>query len=218
MKTLICIVVLIAVAVMAVPAFAGDIVAMPTGNMMAPRTAELNYIRWQDSFPGGQDANIYEGFVGITDWLEVDAIHVDPTGASDARTEGNIYVRAIKETATHPSLILGATNFTASKWIDGKEEASFFALGAYNIHVPAGAPSFNDPLVRLHVAWGDKFHGDTWFGGFQMRFTPWLGAAAFSYQGDPSYVGVLNVIKNVELRGGWKSGTPFYSAGYDFKF
>lgn len=215
MKTLIAIVVLIVVATMAVPAFAGDCVAVPTGNMLAPRTAELNYIRWQDIGPDVH-ANVYEAFVGVTDWLELDAIHFDPT-KGDSRTEANIYVRAVKETADHPSLILGATNFTASKWVDGKEQASFFALAAYNIHVPAGPPSLNDPLVRLHLAWGDNYHAG-YFGALQMQLHPAFGAAVFNYQGQPAYVGVLDVVKNVPLRAGWKNGTPFYSAGYDFSF
>ncbi|MHB8993733.1 MAG: hypothetical protein ACYC63_00615 [Armatimonadota bacterium] len=218
MKKLVLLVALIAAVGLAVPAFAGDIVAMPTGNMMGARTVELNYINWRNFSPAGDDANIFEAFVGVTDYLELDVLHFDPTGGGDSVTEANAYLRLIKESPKHPSLIIGATNILGSDWVMGSDEVSPFILGAYNISCPAGRPSFNDPLVRMHLAWGDKFHGDRWFGGFQFLFTPRFGAAAFNYQGEPSYVGVYTVSKALELRAGWKSGTPFYSAGLDFGF
>lgn len=231
MKRFIVVVALIAAVGLAVPVFAGDIVAMPTGNMQAAGTAELNYIYWDAVTPGytppyltskelflggASHANIYEAFVGVTDWLEIDGIHFDIPGG-ESYTEANVYLRLLKETAEHPSIILGATNITGADWVDGNDDVSPFVLGAYNIHVPEGCPSFNDPLVRLHMAWGDKFH-DGLFGGVQMLFTPRFGAAVFNYQGDPSYVGVYTVNKMLELRAGWKTGSPFYSAGLDFKF
>ena len=200
---------------LAAPVFAGDIVAMPTANMQPAQTAEFNYIRWNDIVPD-VNANIYEGFVGVTDWLEIDALRFDPT-AGDSRTEANVYVRLLKETAQHPSVVIGATNITGATWVDGKDDVSPFVVGAYNVNVPAGRPTFNDPLVRLQMAWGDKFH-DGFFGGVQALFTPRLGAAVFNYQGLPSYLGVYTVNKTLELRAGWKSGTPFYSAGLDFAF
>ena len=217
---------------LAVPVMAGDIVAMPTGNMMPARTAELNYIYWKadttaPAMPDGYDgtksvylggashANIYEAFVGVTDWLEVDVLRFDVPG-SDALTEGNVYIRLLKETAEHPSLIVGTTNFTGSDWIGG-DDVSPFILGAYNINVPQGPPTLNDPLVRAHLAWGDKFHGG-FFGGLQFLFAPRIGAAVFNYQGAPSYVGVYRAAKWLELRAGWKTGSPFYSAGVDVAF
>lgn len=218
MKKFVVLVALIAAVGLAIPAFAGDIIAMPTGNMMPARTVELNYINWQNITPMNADANIFEGFVGVTDWLELDVLHFDLTGGGSGVTEANAYLRLIKESADHPSLIVGATNITGSDWIMGNDEVSPFVVGAYNISCPAGRPTFNDPLVRMHLGWGDKFHGDQWFGGVQMLFTPRLGAAAFNYQGQPSYLGVYTVSKWLELRAGWKSGTPFYSAGLDFGF
>lgn len=215
---------------LAVPVFAGDIVAMPTANMQPAHTAELNYIYWQaDTVPpmtspygkslflgGPNHANIEEVFVGVTDWLEVDGLHFDIPGG-DNFTEANVYVRLIPETAKHPSLVVGATNITGSNWVGGSDDVSPFIVGAYNINVPAGCPTFNDPLVRLQMAWGDKFH-DGFFGGVQAMFTPRFGAAVFNYQGAPSYLGVYTVNKMLELRAGWKSGSPFYSAGLDFGF
>lgn len=218
MRKFVVLVALIVAVGLAVPAFAGDIIAMPTGNMMSAQTVELNYIRWQN-FAGPNDANIYEAFVGVTDWFELDVLHFDPVqdlpGGSD--TEVNAYLRLIKESPKHPSLIVGATNILGENWL-GTDDAAAFVVGAYNISCPAGAPTFNDPLVRMHLGWGDKFHGDRWFGGIQMLVTPRLGLAAFNYQGEPSYLGVYTVSKTLELRGGWKNGTPFYSAGLDFAF
>ncbi|MEN6549550.1 MAG: hypothetical protein ABFE07_26190 [Armatimonadia bacterium] len=219
MSKLLCLVALIMAVGLAVPAFAGDIVAMPTGNMMAKDAFEFNYIFWDLDTPPGpapDNAQIGEFFYGVTDRLEVDLLTVDVEN-DHQYTEGNIYYALVKEKPGKPSLIVGATNITGSKWL-GDDRVSPFYLSAYNIHVPQGKPTFNDPLVRVHVAWGDNYHGDAFFGGFQFLFTPRIGAAAFSYNHNPSYVGVYRAGRDLELRTGWKSGSPFYSFGYDTKF
>jgi hypothetical protein len=232
MRKLLCLVALVTAVGLAVPAFAGDIVAMPTGNMMPKGMFEFNYIYWDLEAPdayippypypeqmGGAPpdyAHIFEFFYGVTDRLEADVLVVDVDN-DDTYVEGNLYYSLIKEQPGKPSLIVGATNITGSKWL-GDNRISPFVLTAFNIACPEGKPSFNDPLVRAHVAWGANFHEDKLFGGLQFLFTPSLGAAAFNYQGDPSYLAAYRVSQALELRAGWKAGTPFYSFGYDTSF
>jgi hypothetical protein len=202
---------------------AGDIVAMPTGNSVAPRNVQLNYIHWDLENPvygpeqtgrAPGSADIYEGFFGVTDRLELDVLHVDLDGV-DNFTEVNAYLTLVKETAAHPSVILGATNVLGSDWLDGLDNISPFLLGAYNINVPQGPPSFNDPLMRLHLGYGSDYH-EGWFGGLQGLLQPWLGFAILNYQNQPSYMGTIIPCKSVELTYGTKNGDPFYRAGLFF--
>lgn len=204
---------IVALGLLVVPAFAGDIVDMPTGNMVAPGNWEFNYIFWDLDLPPGAPENvqIFEGFVGVTDFLELDAIGAD-VESDQFYVKYNAYFKVIPEKPDRPSLIAGVTNFTGNNWL-GNDDPSPFVLSAYNIHVPEGPPSFNDPLVRVHVAYGTQEHGDRFFGGFQFLFKPWLGAAVFNYQNSPSYVVVVKPRKWYELRAGWKDGDPFYSLG-----
>lgn len=218
MKRALVLVALVVAVGAAVPAFAGDVVAMPTGNMQAPQAFEFNYIFWDldNPAPYPQQANIFEAFYGLNRWLEVDALVVDVEN-DDTYVEGNVYAKLVEENAKHPSLIVGATNITGSKWL-GDDRVSPFYLAAYNLNVPQGPPTLNDPLVRAHFAWGDNYHGDRFFGGLQLLFTPKIGGAIFNYIGQPSYVGIYRPKKWLELRAGFKSGTPFYSFGLDTSF
>jgi len=199
---------------LAVPAFAGDIVDMPTGNMVAPKHAEINYIFWDlDTPPGAPDfINIYEGFVGVTDWLELDAIVAD-VDKDQTYCKFNAYASLIKEAGPRkPSLIVGATNLTSSAW-PGNSNFSPFILSACNLLVPAGPPKLTDPLVRAHLAYGWEAHQERFFGGIQVLVSPQLGGAVFSYQNAPAYVLVYRPCKRWELRGGWKDAQPFGSLG-----
>ncbi len=205
---------LIVVMGFAIPAFAGDIVDMPTGNMVAPNHAEINYIYWDLDTPPGPAPdclNIFEGFVGVTDWAELDVIVADVEN-DDTYTKVNGYARLINEGPKQPSLIVGATNILGSEW-PGNSNFSPFVLSAYNLLTPAGPPKWNDPLVRAHLAYGWEAHGEKFFGGIQFLVTPQLGGAVFNYQDQPSYVAVYRPVKQWELRAGYKEGTPFYSLG-----
>lgn len=220
MRTAGCILVALSVVV---PVMAGDIVAMPTGNTVAPRHVELNYIRWDLENPvispdqvGGPPryADIYEGFLGVFDRLELDVLHVD-LDRVDTFTEVNAYLTLVKESADYPSVIVGATNILGSDWLDGRDEVSPFILGSYNANVPQGPPSLNDPLIRLHFGYGSDYH-DGIFGGMQGLLQPWLGFAVLNYQHQPSYMATLIPAKWVELTYGTKNGDPFYRAGLFF--
>jgi len=216
MRALRCLgVALVALAVV-VPAFAGDIVSMPTGNIVAPNHWEFNYIYWNFDFPPGAPAfaSVFENFVGITDWLEVDNITID-LDRFGTFSEFNAYAVPFAETPSHPGLIVGATNLTSAKWLPGEDDSiSPFVLSSYNILVPKGKPpSLFDPVVRLHAAYGWNYHGDYWFGGGQVLVSPRLGVAAFEYRHAPSYLAAYRYNQKLELRAGWAAGDPFLSFG-----
>ena len=204
---------------LALPAFAGDIVDMPTGNMVAPRHVELNYIYWDVEFgpsPAPQVIHIGEVFVGVTDWLEVDGIVADVDN-DKTYARANVYARMLPETPKSPSLIVGCTNVTGADVPGGaKNDPSPFVLTAYNIHTPEGRPSLLDPLVRVHFAVGTQYHGKSPFGGVQMLIGPNIGLAAFSYQGQGAYMAAYRVNKMAEVRAGFKNNDPFYSLGLFF--
>jgi hypothetical protein len=214
MRIAVCMLVAVALVGLVLPAMAGDIVDMPTANSVAPQHVETNYIHWDLSGGPPRFADIYEVFIGVMDRVELD---VDVADLDNVKTftEANLYLTAVRETADHPSLIVGATNIFANDWTNGQDKVSPFALGAYNINVPAGPPTPNDPLVRLHLGWGDEYH-QGWFGGVQFLFLPRFGAAAFNYQGQPAYMGTINFGPRFELTYGTKNGDPFYRGGFNF--
>ena len=210
-------------------AFAGDIIAMPTGNMVPAQTAQLHYIYW-DTDPVGPPGglvrnymNIVELHYGVTNRLELDGITVLPQGM-DQVTELNAYYTLIPESPAHPSLTVGATNLTGSDWLPssgrptGDDRISCFVVGAYNLWVPQGPPSLEHPLLRLHLGAGNNWHEDRLFGGLQMALSPQLGLGAFNYQGQPAYLASYMPWPYLELNAGWDQGTPVYHVGYTKAF
>jgi hypothetical protein len=212
-------VVLVLAVGLALPVFAGDAVDVPTGNMVAPRHVEINYIYWDVDFgpsPAPQQIHIGEVFVGITDWLEVDGI-VAEVDNDKTYARANVYARLQSETPDRPSIILGCVNVTGADVPGGySSQPSPFLLGAYNLHLPEGPPSFSDPLVRAHFGWGVHYNTGWPFGGIQMMLTPKLGVAAFAYQGRGNYMVAYQANKLLSLRVGIKNSDPFYSAGLFF--
>lgn len=222
-------------------ALAGDIVAMPTGNMMPARTASLGYIYWNtegQNVPGlgtiGGVTNVVELFYGVTDRLELDYLWIQPEGwgrlpgTDSSMSELNVYYAAVKEkTGEHPSLIVGATNVTGNKWLPSSsrpnpprfdDRVSAFILSSYNVLEPAGPPSWAHPLVRLHLGWGDNWHVNRYFGGVQMMLSPKYGLAVLNYQGQPSYLGAWMPLQGLELNAGWSKGDPLGHVAYTKSF
>ncbi len=209
---------------LATPLFAGDIVGMPTGNTVKAGDWEANAIYWNR--PMDTDAVIGELFYGVNDWLEIDAWYADVDNA-DSYWQLNAYLTLIKETAEHPSLILGCNNVTGEDWVGGEQfmldlgscggdadqdDPSPFILGAYNLAAPA-VPTWQTPLVRLHLGWGDKQYANEFFGGLQLKFQPNLGCAITNYNSMPGYMVTLNATENIELTGGILDGDTFWRAG-----
>jgi len=213
-------------------AWAGDIVAMPTGNMVPQGQYEAHYIYWDmDSIPtpGGtvrEHLNVLEFFAGVTDDLEIDVLSLWPQGLDDIQ-EVNVYYRVLEETPLKPSLIVGATNVTGENWLPSTERpgpigdtrVSPFVLGSYNIMVPQGGPpSLRNPLVRLHLGYGTNFHEDKPFGGMQILVHPALGAGIFNYQGQPVYLVACMPRPDIEIHLGWGQGDPLLHLGYHGSF
>lgn len=221
-------------------ALAGDIVAMPTGNMMPAKTLSLGYIYWNTeaiSTPAGKVRdfmNVGEVFVGVTDRLELDYLVIQPQGwgkvANDSVLhELNLYYQAINERpGKHPSLVVGATNLTANNWLPSKgrpnpavgdDRISPFALAAYTIRTPvAGPPTWVDPVMRLHLGWGSGWHDNIWFGAAQVMWTPEIGMAILNYQGQPAYLGAWMPLPGLEIHGGWDHGEALGHVAYSQPF
>ncbi len=220
---------------------AGDIVAMPTGNMMPAKTVSLGYIYWDTegrNVPGigtvGDVTHIGELFYGVTDRLEIDYLWIQPRGwgklpgTDSSVSELNVYYALAKEkTGTHPSFIVGATNVTGNKWLPSSsrpnppsfdDRVSYFAVSSYNIKEPAGPPSLENPLVRLHLGWGNNWHVNRYFGGAQVMWTPQVGMAILNYQGQPSYLGAWMPIPGLELNAGWSQGDALGHVAYTKTF
>jgi hypothetical protein len=234
--------VLILVAISAQLALAGDIVAMPTGNMEPANTISLGYIYWKtDAVPTPKSVgpvrtyiNVGELFWGVTDRLELDGLLVNPegwgktgVGEKNDLTELNLYYAAVKENAKHPSLIVGATNLTSQDWLpsndrpsprQGDNRISPFVLSAYNVLAPKGPPSWQSPLVRLQLGWGANWSDNAFFGGAQVMLNPKYGVAVLNYQEQPAYLAAYIPCKGWEVDAGWDKGWPLVHVEYTQKF
>jgi hypothetical protein len=235
--------VLTLVAISAHLALAGDIVAMPTGNMMSANTISLGYIYWKTGAAPTPPSigtvrdyiNVGELFWGVTDRLEIDGLMIQPQGWGKVAphndlTELNLYYAAIKESPKHPSLIVGATNLTSGDWLpsngrplppnrDGDNRISPFVLSAYNVLTPkAGPPSWTSPLVRLHLGWGANWHDNAFFGGAQVMLNPKYGVAVLNYQEQPAYLAAYMPVPGWEVDAGWDKGWPLVHVAYSKKF
>ncbi|MCE5218294.1 hypothetical protein LLH03_14820 [bacterium] len=202
------------------PVFAGDIIAMPTGNTVAPKDIELNAIWWKQP-PSGTSGDILvgEAFFGVMDRVELDVLYADVRDAESV-TEVNAYVTLLKETPKTPSFIVGCTNVTGADWLGGtkfggpsdNDDPSFFAVSSYNLAAPA-VPSFKTPMIRLHLGWGNNWHGDELFGGVQFKVYPNFGGAILNYQSNPAYMLTWQPCKTMEVTGGTNGGETFFRVG-----
>ena len=92
-----------------------------------------------------------------------------------------------------------------------------FVLSAYNLNVPDGPPSLTDPLIRLHLGYGEEIHDDDVFGGVQFLVHPMLGGAVLNYQGQPGYMLTLIPMPGelpLEITAGTLQGDEFIRVGY----
>ena len=234
---------------LAAPLFAGDIVSMPTGNTVQPGKVELNAIWWNLPPTSGPADNVMVGelFVGIIDRVELDLLYADVKDdvvfgpgidVIDNYFEANLYVTLLKEDATHPSLIVGATNVFGSDWIGGGvygaveeegvgsahagrvllggnpdyDEPSLFLLTSYNLAAPAQI-TWNTPLIRAHLGYGNKYHDSEFFGGVQFKINPAFGGAILNYKSNPAYMATFAPAPWLELTAGTIGGDTFYRAG-----
>jgi len=180
---------------------------MPEVDMMGPGELETAYIYWDLEdivLPNGavvrDYAHVYEFFLGITDRLELDVIHINLQGSVSTpfgdplsdKTEINAYFKLLDETPTSPAITVGATNITSNDWlpstdrtgVDGDYRVSPFVTMAKTLRAPKGGPpDWNNPAIRLQVGFGGNFHEDKPFGILQFAFTPNVVAGVQNYQG-----------------------------------
>lgn len=206
---------------LAAPLFAGDIVGMPTGNTVKPGEIELNAIWWnQRADPGeGERIIIGELFFGVHERLELNVLHADVKDI-DSYTEVNAYATVLKERVDRPSLIVGVTNVFGADWLPGAaarpdthDDPSFFAVTSYNLALPPGPPTPQEPLIRMHAGWGDGWHDSRFFGGLQFLVDPKFGGAVLNYKDMPAYMLTWRAMDRVELTGGFFGGDAFYRVG-----
>lgn len=217
---------LLSVVVSVLPSLAMDSLNMPTGNFMKPGESELNFIYVNQPLrrnPAGQikidDMRYAKLFTGITDRLQLDVDYLDIAHAGDY-IELNAYYALVKETPEHPSLIVGATNLTSSDWLGGSDfggdpdndEPAPLVMGAYTL-ARSAKPTWEKPMVRLHLGWGDKFHGDDLFGMLQFKFHPRLMAVVQNYRGVPTYIGTVQATDDIQLSAGTMDGNTFWRVG-----
>ncbi len=222
---------LIALALTA-PLMAMDSLNMPTGNSQAAGNAEMNFILvTQDRKVdlGGNvkmdDMRYSKLFVGVTEKLNIDLVNVDIKDAAN-HTIGNVYYTLAREKMERPSLLVGVTNITGENWLGGVEyngnpdndDPSPFAVGAKTIRKPAGKPSLSDPMIRVHLGYGTKFHGDQFFGQIQVKVHPKFVAVAQEYKSMPTYIGTVQLADNLQISGGTMDGNAFYRIGGAFQW
>ena len=221
--------------------WAKDIVSMPETDMMRPGQFELAYIYWDTDeahLPGGatamEHANVVEFFMGLTDRLEVDVIHVNPQGhfdtdagdPFDTKTEINLYYKLYDETEKWPRVVVGATNITGSDWLpshdsndpDGDRRVSPFVITSKVLRRPKhGPPNWDDPAVKLQLGYGVNYHGDHWFGILQVALTPNVVVAWQHYRDQPGWLVGWNDEHGWGVHIGALGGDPWIHVCYDVK-
>ncbi len=168
-------------------AWADDIVTMPTANQLKGGEVDLAayYIGLDMPAAAPQHIQYQTVYVGVTDWLEIDAHHA----TVDKDEESTVLVGSVKllsESPTTPDLVAGIRNLTGEPTtkspLRGKsEDRSYFLAAAKTFFFNPAAPG--PPLVRVHLGLGtedwtlfnEKRH-EGLFGGLQFLFRPDLGA------------------------------------------
>ncbi len=214
------------ITVMVAPSWAMDSLNMPTGNGLKPGDTEINFIYVNQPHRENalgetrlDDMRYLKLFTGVTDRLQVDVDSVDIKDA-DSYWEVNAYYTAVEEALDHPSLVVGATNLLGQDWLGGSDfggnpdndDPSLFALIACTIN-KTPKPSPADPVVRLHLGWGNNFHGDEFFGALQIKLHPRVIAVVQNYKSMPTFIGTVRVTDELQVSAGTMDGYPFYRAG-----
>jgi hypothetical protein len=190
-------------------AFADDIVTMPTANQLKAGEVDAAVYHLSLDFPLGypQSVEYQTLYVGITDWLEIDAHRADVDGDEDATVLVGS-VKVLSETAVLPDVVVGCRNIGETATTKGparkkSEDRSYFISTAKTVFVNPAAPG--PPLYRVHLSYGspdwtllgDRRH-DGFFGGLQLRFTPYLGAVV-QHDGEDIIAGITIMPKNTGI-------------------
>ena len=204
------------------PVWAENVISMPVADHPGAGNAELHFIYWDlGGPPGPENGQISQFFVGVTDRLEIDLQNWKFQGL-DSMNVVDGYYWLVKESPKHPSLVVGATNLFGEDLPPSPEGAGFdnrvspFVIGAYNIGVPAGPPTLGDPLVRLYMGFGWRWHDNDPFGGLLFVVDPKVALAVLNYQGQPAYLAAYKPTPRTEIHVGWFHGEPLVHLGWNF--
>ena len=204
-----CLCTIIAVLLVGGCAFADDIVTMPTANQLKAGEVDVAayHISLDNPLGAPQSIEYQTLYVGVTDWLEIDAHRSDVDGDETATVLVGT-VKVLSETATLPDVVVGCRNIGGTATTLGptrgkSKDRSYFISTAKTFFVNPAAPG--PPLFRLHLSYGtadwtlfgDKRH-DGFFGGLQILFTPTFGAVAV-HDGENMITGVTIMPKNTGL-------------------
>lgn len=168
---------LLAALLAASAARAADIVTLPTANQTRAKDLELAYYRFDLDYPPGAPTSLGIGtaYLGVTDWLEIDAWWLDPNKGGD-KVQINPSILLMRESLVRPSIVIGAQDITSTFG-----QPSYYIAAAKNvIALPTRGLL---PVVRLHLGVGTKANEGV-FGGVQVMLTRRVGAIALYSQND----------------------------------
>lgn len=185
MKSFVLVVLVTTLAALAIPAFAADIVTVPTANQLKAGQFDLAYYYIGLDLPPGAPENVQVQtlYIGLTNEIELD-LHRYDVNNDKASTIVNASVSLLRETPTMPDVVVGARNIlqedtTTYGW--DSNDMSYFICAAKTLNLPpSGPPAL--PIVRLHAGLGtadpsllleDRHKG--LFGGIQAKLTPEIG-------------------------------------------
>jgi len=197
-------------------AYADDIVTMPTANQLKAGEVDIAAYYLGLDFPSfmPQHVQYQTAYVGVTDWLEIDAHRADV----DKDRDSVVLVasaRLLSEGPKRPDLVFGVRNLAGIQTTNANNPAtccderemskkrSYFLSAAKTFFVEPTKPG--PPLVRVHLSlgtedWtllGEKRHNGL-FGGLQMLFQPNLGAVV-QHDGQDLITGVTFMPGNMGL-------------------
>ncbi|MHB9134618.1 MAG: hypothetical protein ACYDBB_26390 [Armatimonadota bacterium] len=191
-------------------AWAADIVTMPTANQLKQGEIDVAYYYLALDLPDGAPQSVHYQtlYVGLTDWLEVDAHRADV----DKDKTSVVLVGSIKllsESPTKPDLVIGVRNFTGTATtnnpmgLEASKDASYYITAAKTFFLQPAKPG--PPLVRVHLGLGTEDNtllGESrhkgLFGGLQALFVPTVGGIV-QYDGRDLITGLTYMPKGTDL-------------------
>jgi len=167
-------------ALLATTAFAADIVTLPTANQLKAGEVDVAYyILSLDGTAPLEEVKIQTLYLGITDWLEVDAHRYDYDLAGlDTDTIINATILLRREDANGPDVVIGARDIAGNMGPPGLACTSYHISIARTLNPPVGGPP-KGPIFRVHASvgtkdytlLGEKRHEGA-FGGLQILARP----------------------------------------------
>lgn len=191
-------------------ACADDIVTMPTANQLKQGEVDIAAYHLSLDFPTPMPQSVeYQTlYIGVTDWLEIDAHHANV----DNDKESTVLVASAKllsETNVLPDVVVGCRNLGGTATTNNpalkekSEDRSYYLCAAKTFFCNPLKPG--PPLFRAHLGFGtpdytllgDRRH-DGVFGGLQILLKPTLGMVA-EYDGENVITGMTFMPKNTGL-------------------